>query len=224
MSAWGAALGFWKQQKRGPNGKWIKMGSTALSSAQGHATNGIKFATHPATVSAAVGGAALAVVALGSRRSRTRITSRSAMHSKQLTLKIPKIGAISATGTLNFKRNLTSPEKKFKKSVRDVSTKLAKTGKGGEIAGSLLDRNLGYGTVGGKGYTVNRSKTGKVSLEFGGKPSAKGSGTTKTKGAKTPSKNSKAGGGTKVATSYGPRSQRRTKKARSANKKRKSKK
>ena len=222
MSAWGAALGFWKKQKRGPNGKWIKMGGTALSNAQGHANNAIKLVTHPATVSAAVGGAALAVVALGNRRSRTRITSRSAMHSKQLSLKVPGLGTLSGTGTLSFKRNLTAPEKKFKKSVRDVSTKLAKHGTAGQIAGSVIDKNLGYGTTKGKGYTVNRSKKGQVSLEFSSKPSAKGSGTTGTKGASKPSKNSKAGGGSKVATSYGPRTQRRTNKARSKSKSRKS--
>lgn len=224
MSAWGAALGFWRKQKRGPNGRWIAMGESALGHAGGHAQNAIKFATHPATVSAAVGGAALTVVALGSRRTRTRITGRSAMHSKQLALKIPKLGTLSATGTLNFKRNLTTPEKKFKRSVRDVSVAMGKTGKVGQIAGSVIDANLGYGTTQGNGYTVNRSKKGRVQLEFGSKPSAKGSGTSGEKGAKKPSKNSQAGGGTKVATNYGPRPQRRNNKSKNSKKRKKRKK
>lgn len=221
---WGAQLtkSFLKQ-RRGPGGKWIKQFAGASNKS---AIKALNLPQNRGAQAAALGALVTATVALGSKRNRTRVTSRSAMHSRQLTLKIPKLGTLSTTGTVTFKRNQTGVEKGAKKKARDLAYELTKHGTKGKIAGALIDNKLSYGTMGSQGnFTIAPRKTRKMKVSVShssangltarvGKTklgSAKGAGSNgmpKTRAKATP-RATTGGGGSKVATSYGPRPQRR---------------
>lgn len=156
MAAWGAALiGLWKKQNRSINGQWVK-GFSGVTKAESPA-EGVKGVSKGKIAAAGVGAAVAYSAAFGSKRSRTRVTSRSAMHSQQRSVRVPG-GALTVTGTVSFKRNQTKVEKNFKRASRDVGRSLAKKGTAGAIAGALIDNKLSYGSDSAKGGFIAAPK------------------------------------------------------------------